>query len=244
MGKKELERTIDVLARRKKNNPVFVGEPGVGKTAISEFLAVKIHEGEVPNFLKPKRILSLELAGLVAGTKYRGDFEERIQNVCKEAAANPDVILMIDEIHSLVGAGGAEGSLGAGDMMKPMLANGQLQVMGATTLDEYRTHIEKDKALERRFNTVDVAEPSPEVALDILKGLKHKYEEFHDLKYTDEAIEACVKFADQYITDRYLPDKAIDLLDETGARKKVRASSNEGMDSQEKELETIKKDKQ
>merc|ERR1712187_576369 len=217
---------------------------GVGKTAISEFLAVKINDGEVPKFLKTKRILSLELAGLVAGTKYRGDFEERIQNVCKEAAANPNIILMIDEIHSLVGAGSAEGSLGAGDMMKPMLANGQLQVMGATTLDEYRSHIEKDKALERRFNTIDIAEPTPEVALEILKGLKKKYEEFHELKYTDEAIEACVKFADQYITDRFLPDKAIDLLDETGARKKVRADTNEETSAQQKELETIQQNKQ
>merc|ERR1712187_275142 len=162
---------------------------GVGKTAISEFLAVKINDGEVPKFLKTKRILSLELAGLLAGTKHRGDFEERIQNVCKEATANPDIILMIDEIHTLVGAGGAEGSLGAGDMMKPMLANGQLQVMGATTLDEYRKFVEKDKALERRFNAIDVAEPSPEMALEIVKGLKPRYEEYHEVTYSDEALE-------------------------------------------------------
>jgi len=217
----EIERTIQVLARRKKNNPVLIGDPGVGKTAIAEGLAQRISEGglDLPKFLKGKRIMSLDLAGLLAGTKYRGDFEERLQNVIKEVVESKrEIILMIDELHMVVGAGSAEGSMDAGNMMKPMLANGELQLIGATTIEEYRKYIEKDKALERRFQTINVPEPTNDEAVEILKGLAYKYEEHHELRYTPEALEACVKLADQYVADRYLPDKAIDLLDETGAR--------------------------
>mmetsp|Transcript_3345 Transcript_3345/g.5923 ORF Transcript_3345/g.5923 Transcript_3345/m.5923 type:complete len:940 (-) Transcript_3345:217-3036(-) len=220
----EIERTIQVLARRKKNNPVLIGDPGVGKTAIAEGLATKIVEDgeDLPKFLKGKRILSLDLSAILAGTKYRGDFEERMQGIISEAVEKKDeIILMVDELHMLVGAGGSEGAMDAGNMLKPMLANGDLQLVGATTLEEYRKFIEKDKALERRFQTVIVPEPSLDESVQILQGVAKKYEAYHELRYTPEALDACVKLADQYIADRYLPDKAIDLLDETGARIKL-----------------------
>mmetsp|Transcript_38468 Transcript_38468/g.71413 ORF Transcript_38468/g.71413 Transcript_38468/m.71413 type:complete len:958 (+) Transcript_38468:68-2941(+) len=240
---KEIKRAVQVLARRRKNNPVLIGEPGVGKTAIAEGLAQRIADGKGPSFLQGKRIMQLDLTGLLAGTKYRGDFEERLQNVIKEVvASNREIVLMIDELHMLVGAGSAEGSMDAGNMLKPMLANGELQLIGATTLEEYRKYIEKDKALERRFQTINVPEPTADQATDILKGLTYKYEEHHELRYTPEAIEACVKLADRYITDRYLPDKAIDILDETGAR--VRLQAAKAVPKETLEIETELKEVQ
>mmetsp|Transcript_31554 Transcript_31554/g.75269 ORF Transcript_31554/g.75269 Transcript_31554/m.75269 type:complete len:1015 (-) Transcript_31554:73-3117(-) len=225
----ELERTIQILARRQKNNPVLIGEPGVGKTAIAEGLAQKIVAGDIPELLQGKRIVQLDLAMLLAGTRYRGEFEERLKNVIKEVLdSKKQIILMIDEIHTIVGAGGTGdggGAIDAGNIMKPALSRGELQVIGATTIEEYRKYIEKDKALERRFQPVNVPEPTNEETLTILKGLAKKYEEHHKLKYTDEALAACVKFASQYIQDRFLPDKAIDVLDETGARVRLRESS-------------------
>jgi ATP-dependent Clp protease ATP-binding subunit ClpC len=223
----ELERTIQILARRQKNNPVLIGEPGVGKTAIAEGLAQRIADGNVAELLQGKRIVQLDLAGLLAGTKYRGEFEERLKNVIKEVLESEGkIILMIDEIHTLVGAGGSGGSgaMDASNILKPALSRGQLQVIGATTIEEYRKYVEKDKALERRFQPVDVPEPTNEEAIEILQGLARKYEAFHKLRYTDEALVACVKLGSQYIQDRYLPDKAIDLLDETGARVRLQQS--------------------
>eukprot|EP00401_Gymnodinium_catenatum_P001974 CAMPEP_0117500220 /NCGR_PEP_ID=MMETSP0784-20121206/22664_1 /TAXON_ID=39447 /ORGANISM="" /LENGTH=1053 /DNA_ID=CAMNT_0005295423 /DNA_START=30 /DNA_END=3194 /DNA_ORIENTATION=+ len=225
----ELERTIQILARRQKNNPVLIGEPGVGKTAIAEGLAQMISTGDVPELLQGKRIVQLDLALLLAGTRYRGEFEERLKNVIKEVLdSKRNIILMIDEIHTIVGAGGTGdggGAMDAGNIMKPALSRGELQVIGSTTIEEYRKYIEKDKALERRFQPVTVPEPTVEETILILKGLAKKYEEHHKLKYTEEALVSCVKFASQYITDRFLPDKAIDVLDETGARVRLRASS-------------------
>mmetsp|Transcript_67007 Transcript_67007/g.216627 ORF Transcript_67007/g.216627 Transcript_67007/m.216627 type:complete len:1093 (-) Transcript_67007:158-3436(-) len=226
---KELERTIQILARRQKNNPVLIGEPGVGKTAIAEGLAQRIADGDIPELLRGKKIIQLDLAGLLAGTKYRGEFEERLKNIIKEVTESKrNIILMIDEIHTIVGAGGTGdggGAMDAGNIMKPALSRGELQVIGATTIEEYRKYIEKDKALERRFQPVNVPEPTPEETVQILKGLACKYEKHHRLRYTEEALEACVKFASQYITDRFLPDKAIDVLDEAGARVRLRASA-------------------
>lgn len=215
---KEMERIAQILSRRKKNNPVLIGEPGVGKSAIAEGLSLKIIRREVPRSLFNKRIVSLDLGSLVAGTKYRGQFEERMKAVLNELEKNPDVILFIDEIHTLVGAGNATGSLDASNMFKPALARGDIQVIGATTLDEYRQYIEKDGALERRFQKVMVDPTTPEETIEILKNIKEKYEDHHLVKYTDEAIQACVYLTMRYITDRYLPDKAIDALDESGAR--------------------------
>jgi len=225
----ELERTIQILARRQKNNPVLIGEPGVGKTAIAEGLAMMIASGDVPELLQGKRIVQLDLAMLLAGTRYRGEFEERLKNVINEVLASKrQIILMIDEIHTIVGAGGTGdggGAMDASNMLKPALSRGEVQVIGATTIEEYRKYIEKDKALERRFQPVNVPEPTPEETVQILKGLAFKYEKHHRLRYTEEALEACVKFASQYITDRFLPDKAIDVLDEAGARVRLRASA-------------------
>jgi len=225
----EIERTIQILARRQKNNPVLIGEPGVGKTAIAEGLAQMIVAEDVPELLQGKRIVQLDLALLLAGTRYRGEFEERLKNVIKEVLdSKRNIILMIDEIHTIVGAGGTGdggGAMDAGNIMKPALSRGELQVIGATTIEEDRKYIEKDKALERRFQPVNVPEPSVPETIEILKGLAVKYEEHHKLKYTPEALVACVKFASQYITDRFLPDKAIDVLDETGARVRLRESS-------------------
>ncbi len=214
----EIERVSQILSRRKKNNPILIGEPGVGKTAIVEGLALRIHQRKVSRTLFNKRIVMLDLAALVAGTKYRGQFEERMKAIMNELEKDRDVILFIDEIHTIVGAGGATGSLDASNIFKPALARGELQCIGASTLDEYRQHIEKDGALDRRFQKVLVEPPSVEEAVHILKNITPKYEEFHRVDYSEEAIEACVKMSDRYISDRFLPDKAIDVLDEAGAR--------------------------
>lgn len=215
---KEIQRVSQILARRKKNNPVLIGEPGVGKTAIVEGLALRIVQRKVPRTLLDKRIVSLDLASLVAGTKYRGQFEERMKALLNELERAKDVILFIDELHTIVGAGGASGSLDASNIFKPALSRGEIQCIGATTLDEYRQYIEKDGALERRFQKVLIDPPTPEETREILEKIKDRYEEHHNVKYTPEAIEACVRLSDRYITDRYFPDKAIDVLDEAGAR--------------------------
>lgn len=215
---KEIERVSQILSRRKKNNPILIGEPGVGKTAIAEGLALRIIQKKVSRVLYNKRIVMLDLASLVAGTKYRGQFEERMKAVMNELEKSPDVILFIDEIHTLVGAGGASGSLDASNMFKPALARGEIQCIGATTLDEYRQYIEKDGALERRFQMVMVEPATPEESIEILNNIKDKYEDHHSVCYEKEAIEACVKLSNRYITDRHLPDKAIDVMDEAGAR--------------------------
>lgn len=214
----EIERVVQVIARRKKNNPVLIGEPGVGKTAIVEGLALRITERKVPRALMNKRVVSLDLGSMVAGTKYRGQFEERMKAVVQELEKNEDVILFIDELHTLVGAGGASGSLDAANMLKPALARGEIQCIGASTLDEYREHIEKDGALDRRFQKIIVEAPTAEETLEILSNVKDKYEKHHGVIYTEDAIKSCVKLAERYITDRYFPDKAFDVLDESGAR--------------------------
>ena len=220
---KEIERVIQILSRRTKNNPCLIGEPGVGKTAIAEGLALKIASGEVPELLRDKRIVALDLTGMVAGTKYRGDFEERIKAAIDEVSKDGNVILFIDEVHTLIGAGSAEGAVDAANILKPALARGEMQVIGATTLEEYRKNIEKDSALERRFQPVVVGEPSPEEAVEILRGLRDKYEAHHKVKITDEAIIAAVKMSSRYIGDRFLPDKAIDLIDEAASKVRLRA---------------------
>ena len=220
---KEIERVIQILCRRTKNNPCLIGEPGVGKTAIAEGLALKIASGEVPEILKDKRIVALDLTGMVAGTKYRGDFEERIKSAIDEVSKAGNIILFIDEVHTLIGAGAAEGAVDAANILKPALARGEMQVIGATTIEEYRKNIEKDSALERRFQSVLVGEPSREEAVEILKGIRDKYEAHHKVKITDEAIEAAVKMSSRYIGDRYLPDKAIDLIDEAASKVRLRA---------------------
>lgn len=214
----EIERVSQILSRRKKNNPILIGEPGVGKTAIVEGLALRIVERKVSRVLFDKRVISLDLAALVAGTKYRGQFEERMKAIMNELEKNRDVILFIDEIHTIVGAGGASGSLDASNIFKPALARGELQCIGASTLDEYRMYIEKDGALDRRFQKVIVEPPSVEETIQILTNIKSKYEDYHNVIYDNEAINACVKLSDRYMTDRLLPDKAIDVLDEVGAR--------------------------
>ena len=215
---KELERIAQILSRRKKNNPVLIGEPGVGKSALAEGLAIRINEGRVSRTLLNKRIIALDMTSLVAGTKYRGQFEERMQTIITELEKNPDIILFIDELHTMVGAGGAPGSLDASNMFKPALARGEVQCIGATTLDEYRQYIEKDGALERRFQKILLEPTTPEETIEILNNIKGKYEEHHGVSYTDEAIKACVQLTTRYVTDRCLPDKAIDALDEAGAR--------------------------
>lgn len=215
---KEIERIAQILSRRKKNNPILIGEPGVGKSAIAEGLALRIVEKRVSRALFGKRIISLDMTAVVAGTKYRGQFEERIRAILTEVKKHPDVILFIDEIHTIVGAGSAAGSMDAANMLKPALARGEIQCIGATTLDEYRKNIEKDGALERRFQKVLVEPTSPEETLQILRNIKDKYEEHHNVTYTDEALEACVRLTDRYVTDRYFPDKAIDAMDEAGSR--------------------------
>jgi len=220
---KEIERVIQILSRRTKNNPCLVGDPGVGKTAIAEGLAQRIVSGDVPEPVKEKRVVSLDLAAMVAGTKYRGEFEERIKRVIEEVTENKNVILFIDELHTLIGAGGAEGSLDAANILKPALARGEMQVIGATTLNEYRKHIEKDAALERRFQPVMVDEPTEEEAIAILHGIRDKYEAHHQVQITDDAIEAAVMLSTRYVPDRFLPDKAIDLLDETASRVRLRS---------------------
>jgi len=215
---KEIERVSQILSRRKKNNPILIGEPGVGKSAIAEGLALRIVQRKVSRVLFGKRVVTLDLASLVAGTKYRGQFEERMKAVMNELEKSPDVILFVDEIHTIVGAGGASGSLDASNMFKPALARGELQCIGATTLDEYRQYIEKDGALDRRFQKVMIDPTTPEETVEILNKIKERYEDHHNVNYTDDAINACVALTSRYITDRYLPDKAIDALDEAGAR--------------------------
>ncbi|MCP2325827.1 ATP-dependent Clp protease ATP-binding subunit ClpC [Hamadaea flava] len=219
---KEIERVMQVLSRRTKNNPVLIGEPGVGKTTVVEGLAQKIVKGEVPETLKDKQLYTLDLGALVAGSRYRGDFEERLKKVLKEIRTRGDIILFIDEIHTLVGAGAAEGAIDAASILKPMLARGELQTIGATTLDEYRKHLEKDAALERRFQPIQVGEPSVAHTIEMLKGLRDRYEAHHRVTITDAALVAAANLADRYISDRYLPDKAIDLIDEAGARMRIR----------------------
>ncbi|MBQ6625025.1 MAG: ATP-dependent Clp protease ATP-binding subunit [Clostridia bacterium] len=220
---KEIDRVVQILSRRTKNNPCLIGEPGVGKTAIAEGLALKIAQGEIPDILKDKRVFALDLTGMVAGTKYRGDFEERVKNAMDEVIKSKNIILFIDEIHNLVGAGSAEGAVDAANILKPSLARGEIQLIGATTIDEYRKNIEKDAALERRFQPVTVGEPSEEEALEILNGLKDKYEAHHKVKITDDSLLAAVKMSSRYIGDRYLPDKAIDLIDEAASKVRLRA---------------------
>ncbi len=240
----EISRIIQILSRRTKNNPVLIGEPGVGKTAVAEGLALKIVNGEVPEHLKSKRVFALDLTSMIAGTKYRGDFEDRIKNVIEEVKKCDDIILFIDELHTIIGAGSAEGSADAANILKPSLARGDFQVIGATTLEEYRKHIEKDSALERRFQPVTVGEPSKEEAVLILKGLRDRYEAHHKVKITDEAIEAAVELSARYIADRYLPDKAIDLIDEAGS--KVRLSSltaPEDIKELEEKIELLEQEK-
>jgi ATP-dependent Clp protease ATP-binding subunit ClpC len=223
---KEIERVMQILSRRTKNNPVLIGEPGVGKTAVVEGLAQAIVNGEVPETLKDKQVYALDLGSLIAGSRYRGDFEERLKKVTKEIKNRGDIIVFIDEIHTLVGAGSAEGAIDAANILKPMLARGEMQTIGATTLDEYKKHFEKDAALERRFQSVIVDEPSAQHTINILKGLRDKYEAFHKVTITDEAVVAAVQLSDRYVSDRQLPDKAIDLIDEAGARLRLSVLSS------------------
>lgn len=240
----EIERVSQILSRRKKNNPILIGEPGVGKTAIVEGLALRIVQRRVSRVLFDKRVISLDLAALVAGTKYRGQFEERMKAIMNELEKNRDVILFIDEIHTIVGAGGASGSLDASNIFKPALARGELQCIGASTLDEYRQHIEKDGALDRRFQKVLVEPPSVEETIEILTNIKNKYEDYHNVQYDEQAIEACVKLSDRYMTDRLLPDKAIDVLDEVGARVHLKnINVPESIIELEKQIEDIKLEK-
>ena len=242
---KEIERVMQVLSRRTKNNPVLIGEPGVGKTAIVEGLAMQIVAGNVPDTLADKQLYTLDLGALVAGSRYRGDFEERLKKVLKEIRSRGDIILFIDEIHTLVGAGAAEGAIDAASILKPMLARGELQTVGATTTDEYRKHVEKDAALERRFQPVKVEEPSVAMTIDILKGLRDRYESHHSVTITDQALVAAANLADRYVADRFLPDKAIDLIDEAGSRLRIRRmnvpSSHRALDE---EITRLRKDKE
>src|SRR5216110_1057212 len=224
----EIERMIQILCRRTKNNPVLIGEPGVGKTAIVEGLAQRIVAGEVPSFLENKRILSLDISLIVAGTKYRGQFEERLKQIMRELMDNPHYIVFIDELHTLVGAGSAEGSLDAANILKPALSRGDIQCIGATTPAEFRKSIEKDRSLERRFQAVKVAPPSEDEAVEILNGVRERYESFHQVRYTEGALEAAVRQSSRYIPDRFLPDKAIDVIDEAGARVKLRVVAEQG----------------
>ena len=240
----EIERVVQILSRRTKNNPCLIGEPGVGKTAVAEGLALQIVSGNVPELLKDKRLVSLDLTGMIAGTKYRGDFEDRIKNAIEEVKKAGNVILFIDELHTIIGAGAAEGSADAANILKPALARGDFQVIGATTIDEYRKHIEKDAALERRFQPVMVGEPTVQEAAAILKGLRDRYEAHHKVKITDEAIEAAVELSSRYISDRYLPDKAIDLIDEAASRVRLRCytvpDDLQQLEEKSKELEQEK----
>jgi ATP-dependent Clp protease ATP-binding subunit ClpC len=242
---KEIERVMQVLSRRTKNNPVLIGEPGVGKTAIVEGLAQKIVSGEVPETLRGKQLYTLDLGALVAGSRYRGDFEERLKKVLKEIRTRGDIILFIDELHTLVGAGAAEGAIDAASILKPMLARGELQTIGATTLDEYRKHLEKDAALERRFQPIKVEEPTVAHTIEILKGLRDRYESHHRVTITDQALVAAANLADRYISDRHLPDKAIDLIDEAGSRLRIRRMRTPGDYRElEDEIANVRRDKE
>lgn len=243
--KEEIERVIQILSRRTKNNPCLIGEPGVGKTAAVEGLAQKIVSGDVPEVLKDKRVVTLDISGMVAGAKYRGDFEERIKKALNEVKKAGDVILFIDEIHTIVGAGAAEGAIDAANILKPMLARGEIQLVGATTLNEYRKYIEKDAALERRFSTVIVNEPSERNTVLILKGIRDKYEAHHNVKITDEAIEAAVKLSVRYVNDRFLPDKAIDLIDEAASRARLKTFTEpDNLKQMQEDIEKIKNEKE
>ena len=235
----EIRRLIQILSRRTKNNPCLIGEPGVGKTAVVEGLAQRIVEGKVPATVRGKRLLTLDLSGMVAGSKYRGEFEERIKRVIREVTEDGNVILFMDELHTLIGAGGAEGAIDASNILKPSLARGELQMIGATTIAEYRKYIEKDAALERRFQPVNLEEPTEEEAIRILEGIKAKYEDHHRVNITPEAVEAAVRFSNRYINDRNLPDKAIDLIDEAAASARLKAVDMP--DKQKDLLEEIKK---
>ncbi|MBU5425619.1 ATP-dependent Clp protease ATP-binding subunit [Tissierella pigra] len=242
---KEIERVIQILSRRTKNNPVLIGEPGVGKTAIAEGLAQRIIEGNIPEIIKDKRVVTLDLPGMIAGAKYRGEFEERLKSVMKELKEAGDVILFIDELHTIVGAGAAEGAIDASNILKPILARGELQVVGATTIDEYRKHIEKDSALERRFQPIMVEEPTIEDTIKILEGLRDKYEAHHRVKITDEAIKAATELSSRYITDRFLPDKAIDLIDEAASMIRINSYvAPDELKSLEERLEELSQEKE
>lgn len=241
---KEISRVIQILSRRTKNNPVLIGEPGVGKTAIAEGLAQRIVNGNVPEILRNKRIISLSISSMLAGAKYRGEFEERLKKAIDEVQKHDDMIIFIDEIHTLVGAGATEGAMDAANILKPALARGEFQVIGATTLDEYKKHIEKDAALERRFQPILVGEPSEEDALKILKGLRDRYEAFHKAKITDAALEAAVSLSSRYITDRFLPDKAIDVVDEAASKVRMKVfSAAPDVKALETQLADVKKEK-
>ncbi|RLC64684.1 MAG: NDP-hexose 4-ketoreductase, partial [Chloroflexi bacterium] len=242
---KEIERVIQILSRRTKNNPALIGEPGVGKTAIIEGLAQRIIAGEVPDVLLGKRIVALDIGALVAGTKYRGEFEERLKRVIEEEKTVGNCILFIDEMQTIVGAGAAEGAVDASNILKPSLSRGEIQCIGATTLDDYRKYVEKDPALERRFQPVLVAEPTTEETLDILRGIKHRYEEFHQLDISDEALQTAAPLATRYIADRFLPDKAIDLIDEASSRVRIkRGSAPIGLTEARRALESVRKEKE
>ena len=242
---KEIERVIQVLSRRTKNNPVLIGEPGVGKTAIAEGLAQKIIEGSVPEILLNRRVVTLDLAGMVAGTKYRGEFEDRLKKVMEEIRQAGNIIVFIDELHTLIGAGAAEGAIDAANILKPALARGEIQTIGATTLDEYRKYIEKDSALERRFQPIQVDEPTVEETIQILKGIRDKYEAHHRVNITNEALEAAARLSDRYITDRFLPDKAIDLIDESASRVRIKAfTTPPDLKDKEKLLVEVRKEKE
>ena len=240
---KEILRIAQILSRRKKNNPIIIGEPGCGKTAIVEGLAMKIYEGDCPRNLADKRVLSLDMTSVVAGTKYRGQFEERMKVIIEELQANPEIIIFIDEIHTIVGAGNSSGSLDASNIFKLALARGEIQCIGATTLDEYRKHFEKDGALERRFQKVIVDGSTKEETLEILRNIRNKYEEFHKVSFSEEALLACVNLADRYITDREFPDKAIDILDEVGARSQVDVKLPEVIEDLKLKAQEIKEQK-
>ncbi len=241
----EIERIMQILSRRQKNNPVLLGEPGVGKTAVVEGLAARIIKGEVPELLKNKQIYTLDLAALVAGSKYRGEFEERLKKVMKEITQRGDIVLFIDELHNLVGAGAAEGAIDAASILKPALARGELQTIGATTLDEYRKYLERDSALERRFQQIKVDQPSPEETVKILEGLRERYEQHHRVTITDDALSAAAELADRYISDRFLPDKAIDLIDEAASRMRIKSMTAPPVYRDlEEEIETTRRDKE
>jgi ATP-dependent Clp protease ATP-binding subunit ClpC len=242
---REIERIIQILSRRTKNNPCLIGEPGVGKTAIAEGLAQKIVEGNIPEILKDKRVVTLDLAAMIAGAKYRGEFEERLKKVMEEVRKAGNVVLFIDEMHTIIGAGAAEGAIDASNILKPSLTRGEIQVIGATTIDEYRKYVEKDAALERRFQPITVGEPTIEEAIEILKGIRDKYEAHHRVKITDDALESAVKLGSRYITDRYLPDKAIDLIDEAASRVRLKSfTTPDNLKELEVKLENLVKEKE